>query len=94
MLNSIYFFKKLLTRLSSGFIRKIGRVREPFQDGSSAGEASAWHKGHCPPASKEAKRVTRDSRVKGFPNVAEIERPLRRAVLKLRPVGKPPAIVR
>ena len=39
-------------------------------------------------------RVNRDSRVKGFSNVAEVKnRPLRRAVLKLRPVGKLPAIV-
>jgi hypothetical protein len=37
-------------------------------------------------------RVTRDVRVKGFPNVAEVMKPLRRAVLKLSPVGKPQAI--
>ena len=40
--------------------------------GSSAGEASARQTGHYPQASKEAVwRVTRDSRVKGFSNVAE-----------------------
>ena len=57
--------------------------------GSSVGEASARQTGYCPQASKDAEaRVTRDSRVKGFPNVAEVERPLRRAVLKLQPVGE------
>jgi len=37
-------------------------------------------------------RVTRVSRVKGLPNVAEVMKPLRRVVLKLSPVGRPPAI--
>lgn len=41
--------------------------------GSSAGEASARQTGHCPQASKDAVwRVTRNSRTKGFSNVAEV----------------------
>ena len=47
----------------------------PDLHGSSVGEASARQTGHCPEASKDAVwRVTRDSRTKGFPNVAEVFR--------------------
>ena len=46
-------------------------ARVALMDGSSVGEASAWQTGYYPGASKEVLRVTRDSRVKGFSNVAE-----------------------
>ena len=47
----------------------------PDLQGSSVGEASARQTGHYPEASKDAVwRVTRDSRTKGFPNVAEVFR--------------------
>src|ERR1039457_7346884 len=53
------------------------RSRPPDLHGSSVGEASARQISHCPQASKDAVwRVTRDSRLKGFSNVAEIERSL------------------
>src|ERR1019366_7556664 len=49
------------------------RSRPPDLHGSSVGEASARQTSHCPQASKDAVwRVTRDSRVKGFSNVAEV----------------------
>ena len=49
------------------------RLRSPDLHGSSVGEASARQISHCPQASKDAVwRVTRDSRVKGFSNVAEV----------------------
>ena len=44
--------------------------------GSSVGEAPAQHTGHCPTASKDAVRVNRNFRIKGFPNVAGIARSL------------------
>src|ERR1035441_9508916 len=50
------------------------RSRPPDLHGSSVGEASARQTSHCPQASKDAVwRVTRDSRVKGFSNVAEVK---------------------
>jgi hypothetical protein len=48
-------------------------LRPPDLHGSSVGEASARQISHCPPASKDVRQgVTRDSRVKGFSNVAEV----------------------
>jgi hypothetical protein len=59
--------------LRSGWIRLEVESNPPDLHGSSVGEASARHISHCPQASKDAVwRVTRDSRVKGFSNVAEV----------------------
>ena len=58
---------------ASGWVRFEVEPNPPDLHGSSVGEASARHISHCPQASKDAVwRVTRDSRVKGFSNVAEV----------------------
>src|ERR1039458_3299879 len=57
----------------SGWTRLEAEPTPPDLHGSSVGEASARQTSHCPQASKDAVwRVTRDSRVKGFSNVAEV----------------------
>ena len=63
-----------LERMEGGSLRGLPTTRLSVR-GSSVGEASARQTSHCPQASKDAVwGVTRNSRVKGFSNVAEVLR--------------------